>query len=252
MTDSPILSVSHLKKSFGEHEVLRDISFDVQQGDVVSIIGASGSGKSTLLRCINFLEQPTAGTILFQGKNAETQWSRAQYHAKVGMVFQSFNLFPHMSVLDNVTIGPRKVRRIDRKEAEKKALELLGRVGLGDKADVYPSSLSGGQKQRVAIARALANEPPLILADEPTGNLDTASSVEIMDLFSKLHDEGATVVSSLLDGVKGQGGAAVGALGTVLDCWSGLLDAYAQGQDCLLYTSPSPRDRQKSRMPSSA
>ena len=119
MTDSPILSVSHLKKSFGEHEVLRDISFDVQQGDVVSIIGASGSGKSTLLRCINFLEQPTAGTILFQGKNAETQWSRAQYHAKVGMVFQSFNLFPHMSVLDNVTIGPRKVRRIDRKEAEK-------------------------------------------------------------------------------------------------------------------------------------
>ena len=107
MTDAPILSVNHLKKSFGEHEVLRDISFDVQQGDVVSIIGASGSGKSTLLRCINFLEQPTAGTILFQGKNAETQWSRAQYHAKVGMVFQSFNLFGNMSVLKNCVVSVR-------------------------------------------------------------------------------------------------------------------------------------------------
>ena len=118
MTDSPILSVSHLKKSFGEHEVLRDISFDVQQGDVVSIIGASGSGKSTLLRCINFLEQPTAGTILFQGKNAETQWSRAQYHAKVGMVFQSFNLFGNMSVLKNCVVGQVKVLGRARREAE--------------------------------------------------------------------------------------------------------------------------------------
>ena len=119
MTDSPILSVSHLKKSFGEHEVLRDISFDVQQGDVVSIIGASGSGKSTLLRCINFLEQPTAGTILFQGKNAETQWSRAQYHAKVGMVFQSFNLFGNMSVLKNCVVGQVKAQLADAYHARK-------------------------------------------------------------------------------------------------------------------------------------
>ena len=152
MTDTPILSVSHLKKSFGEHEVLRDISFDVSQGDVVSIIGASGSGKSTLLRCINFLELPTAGTILFQGKNAETQWSRAQYHARVGMVFQSFNLFRNMSVLKNCVVGQMKVLGRARREAEEKALMYLEKVGMAPYRDARPAQLSGGQQQRAAAS----------------------------------------------------------------------------------------------------
>ena len=147
MTDAPILSVNHLKKSFGEHEVLRDISFDVQQGDVVSIIGASGSGKSTLLRCINFLEQPTAGTILFQGKNAETQWSRAQYHAKVGMVFQSFNLFGNMSVLKNCVVGQMKVPRPPRGRG--KGPHVPGKGGHGP----LPRRAPGPAFRRAAAAR---------------------------------------------------------------------------------------------------
>ena len=198
MTDSPILSVSHLKKSFGEHEVLRDISFDVQQGDVVSIIGASGSGKSTLLRCINFLEQPTAGTILFQGKNAETQWSRAQYHAKVGMVFQSFNLFGNMSVLKNCVVGQVKVLGRARREAEEKALMYLEKVGMAPYRDARPAQLSGGQQQRVSIGRALITHPALILADEPTGNLDRQNSAEIIELlkmFNRQHSQTLLVIT---------------------------------------------------------
>ena len=161
MTDesAPILRVSGLQKRFGEHEVLRGISFDVHQGDVVSIIGASGSGKSTLLRCINFLEQPTDGAILFHGRNAETEWNRAQYHAKVGMVFQSFNLFANMSVLKNCVSGQVRVLRRDRREAEEKALFYLDKVGMAPYRDARPAQLSGGQKQRVAIARALAMDP---------------------------------------------------------------------------------------------
>ena len=190
MTDSPILSVSHLKKSFGEHEVLRDISFDVQQGDVVSIIGASGSGKSTLLRCINFLEQPTAGTILFQGKNAETHWSRAQYHAKVGMVFQSFNLFGNMSVLKNCVVGQVKVLGRARREAEEKALMYLEKVGMAPYRDARPAQLSGGQQQRVAIARAVVNKPLVLLLDEPFSALDyklrRAMQLEIKRLQRRL------------------------------------------------------------------
>ena len=155
----PILSVEHLKKNFGEHEVLRDITFDVPQGDVVSIIGSSGSGKSTLLRCINFLEEPTDGRILFRGKNAETEWTRAQYHSKVGMVFQSFNLFNNMSVLKNCMTGQMKVLHRGRAESEEKALFYLEKVGMGPYRDARPGQLSGGQKQRVAIARALAMDP---------------------------------------------------------------------------------------------
>lgn len=194
MTDSPILSVSHLKKSFGEHEVLRDISFDVQQGDVVSIIGASGSGKSTLLRCINFLEQPTAGTILFQGKNAETQWSRAQYHAKVGMVFQSFNLFGNMSVLKNCVVGQVKVLGRARREAEEKALMYLEKVGMAPYRDARPAQLSGGQQQRVAIARAIAADPEIIYFDEPTSALDPELTGEVLAVMRSLAGEGRTML----------------------------------------------------------
>ena len=194
MTDSPILSVSHLKKSFGEHEVLRDISFDVQQGDVVSIIGASGSGKSTLLRCINFLEQPTAGTILFQGKNAETQWSRAQYHAKVGMVFQSFNLFANLTVLENCTIGQRKVLKKSAAEAEATAMEFLEKVGMQQYIKAKPHQLSGGQQQRVAIARALAMDPEVLLFDEPTSALDPEMVGEVLGVMRDLAASGLTML----------------------------------------------------------
>lgn len=140
MQEPPILSVEHLKKSFGEHEVLRDITFEVPQGDVVSIIGSSGSGKSTLLRCINFLEEPTDGRILFRGKNAETEWTRAQYHSKVGMVFQSFNLFNNMSVLKNCMMGQMKVLHRGKAEAEEKALLYLEKVGMGPYRDAVPDS----------------------------------------------------------------------------------------------------------------
>ena len=194
MTDAPILSVNHLKKSFGEHEVLRDISFDVQQGDVVSIIGASGSGKSTLLRCINFLEQPTAGTILFQGKNAETQWSRAQYHAKVGMVFQSFNLFANMSVLENCMIGQVKVLKKSKAEARANAMKYLEQVGMAPYINARPRQISGGQKQRVAIARALAMEPEVLLFDEPTSALDPEMVGEVLSVMRELAAGGMTML----------------------------------------------------------
>lgn len=147
MQEPPILSVEHLKKSFGEHEVLRDITFEVPQGDVVSIIGSSGSGKSTLLRCINFLEEPTDGRILFRGKNAETEWTRAQYHSKVGMVFQSFNLFNNMSVLKNCMMGQMKVLHRGKAEAEEKALLYLEKVGMAPIGTPVPDSFPAGQKR---------------------------------------------------------------------------------------------------------
>ena len=190
----PILSVEHLKKNFGEHEVLRDITFDVPQGDVVSIIGSSGSGKSTLLRCINFLEEPTDGRILFRGKNAETEWTRAQYHSKVGMVFQSFNLFNNMSVLKNCMTGQMKVLHRGRAESEEKALFYLEKVGMGPYRDARPGQLSGGQKQRVAIARALAMDPEELLFDEPTSALDPEMVGEVLDVMKKLAAEGMTMV----------------------------------------------------------
>ena len=196
MTDesAPILRVSGLQKRFGEHEVLRGISFDVHQGDVVSIIGASGSGKSTLLRCINFLEQPTDGTILFHGRNAETEWNRAQYHAKVGMVFQSFNLFANMSVLKNCVSGQVRVLRRDRREAEEKALFYLDKVGMAPYRDARPAQLSGGQKQRVAIARALAMDPEVLLFDEPTSALDPEMVGEVLSVMRELAASGMTML----------------------------------------------------------
>ena len=190
----PILSVEHLKKNFGEHEVLRDITFDVPQGDVVSIIGSSGSGKSTLLRCINFLEEPTDGRILFRGKNAETEWTRAQYHSKVGMVFQSFNLFNNMSVLKNCMTGQMKVLHRGRAESEEKALFYLEKVGMGPYRDARPGQLSGGQKQRVAIARALAMDPEVLLFDEPTSALDPEMVGEVLSVMQALAGEGMTML----------------------------------------------------------
>ena len=190
----PILSVEHLKKNFGEHEVLRDITFDVPQGDVVSIIGSSGSGKSTLLRCINFLEEPTDGRILFRGKNAETKWTRAQYHSKVGMVFQSFNLFNNMSVLKNCMTGQMKVLHRGRAESEEKALFYLEKVGMGPYRDARPGQLSGGQKQRVAIARALAMDPEVLLFDEPTSALDPEMVGEVLNVMRELADSGLTML----------------------------------------------------------
>lgn len=190
----PILSVEHLKKNFGEHEVLRDITFDVPQGDVVSIIGSSGSGKSTLLRCINFLEEPTDGRILFRGKNAETEWTRAQYHSKVGMVFQSFNLFNNMSVLKNCMTGQMKVLHRGRAESEEKALFYLEKVGMGPYRDARPGQLSGGQKQRVAIARALASDPEIIYFDEPTSALDPELTGEVLSVMRDLAQEGMTML----------------------------------------------------------
>ena len=190
----PILSVEHLKKNFGEHEVLRDITFDVPQGDVVSIIGSSGSGKSTLLRCINFLEEPTDGRILFRGKNAETEWTRAQYHSKVGMVFQSFNLFSNFTVLQNLMFAPVELKKMTKAQAKDKALELLARVGLSDKADAYPHQLSGGQQQRVAIARSLAMNPDIMLFDEPTSALDPEMVGEVLAVMKELAAGGMTMV----------------------------------------------------------
>ena len=194
MQGTPILSVEHLKKSFGEHEVLRDITFEVPQGDVVSIIGSSGSGKSTLLRCINFLEEPTDGRILFRGKNAETEWTRAQYHSKVGMVFQSFNLFNNMSVLKNCMMGQMKVLHRGKAEAEEKALLYLEKVGMGPYRDARPGQLSGGQKQRVAIARALAMDPEVLLFDEPTSALDPEIVGEVLSVMRELAESGLTML----------------------------------------------------------
>lgn len=193
MTD-PILSVSHLSKRFGEHEVLTDISFEVQQGDVVSIIGASGSGKSTLLRCVNFLEQPSGGAVFFHGRDAATQWSRAEYHAKVGMVFQSFNLFGNMSVLDNCAKPQQLVLKRSKAQAQAQALAYLDKVGMAPYRDARPSQLSGGQKQRVAIARALAMDPEVLLFDEPTSALDPEMVGEVLGVMSDLARDGMTMV----------------------------------------------------------
>ena len=193
-SSSPILAVEHLEKHFGEHIVLRDISFSVQQGEVVSIIGPSGSGKSTLLRCINFLEHPTGGRILYHGKNAETEWPSAEYHAKVGMVFQRFNLFANMTVLENCVSGQMKVLKRSRKEAEANALYYLEKVGMAPYRNARPSQLSGGQEQRVAIARALAMNPEVLLFDEPTSALDPEMVGDVLSVMRDLAASGLTML----------------------------------------------------------
>ena len=191
---NPILEIQHLEKSFGTHKVLKDISFDVEKGDVTCIIGSSGSGKSTLLRCINFLEEPTGGKILFQGKDAANDWKRTEYNAKVGMVFQSFNLFGNMSALENCVIGQMKVLGTARGEAEKKALHFLEKVGMAAYRGAKPAQLSGGQKQRVAIARALCMEPEILLFDEPTSALDPEMVGEVLNVMQDLAAGGMTML----------------------------------------------------------
>ena len=200
-----MIKISHLSKKFGNLEVLKDINLDIEEGEVVCIIGPSGSGKSTFLRSLNLLEEPTDGEIIFNGvditkkkyKDASGKTVKLDIDGlrqKMGMVFQHFNLFPHMTILDNMTLAPMKVKGVSKEEAEKKALELLERVGLADRAGAYPIQLSGGQKQRVAIVRALAMEPEVMLFDEPTSALDPEMVGEVLDVMKELAKEGMTMV----------------------------------------------------------
>ena len=193
--DEMILQVNHLSKSFGKHEVLKDINFTVKAGDVTSIIGASGSGKSTLLRCINLLEIPTSGEILFHGENILTQKGGAPaYRTRVGMVFQSFNLFNNMTVLENCMVGQTKVLKKLEKEAKDLAMQYLNKVGMAPYINARPRQLSGGQKQRVAIARALAMNPEVLLFDEPTSALDPEMVGEVLTVMRSLAKEGLTML----------------------------------------------------------
>ena len=190
-----ILEVSHLMKSFGSHEVLKDIDFTVKKGDVISIIGASGSGKSTMLRCINLLENPTGGSIFYHGEDiTNPKMSVPAYREKVGMVFQSFNLFNNLTVLENCMIGPEKVAKKDKTTARNLAMQFLEKVGMEQFINAKPRQLSGGQKQRVAIARALAMEPEVLLFDEPTSALDPQMVGEVLNVMSTLAEEGMTML----------------------------------------------------------
>ena len=194
MSDT-IFEVSHLSKFFGNNEVLKDIDFSVNKGDVISIIGASGSGKSTLLRCINMLETPTSGSILFHGKDiTEKGVNPSEFRSKVGMVFQSFNLFNNMTVFKNCMISQMKVLKRSKEEAEKNALKYLDKVGMIPYIKARPSQISGGQKQRVAIARALAMDPEALLFDEPTSALDPEMVGEVLDVMVSLAKEGMTML----------------------------------------------------------
>ena len=191
----PVLQVNHLNKTFGDHEVLKDIDFNTNHGEVICIIGASGSGKSTLLRCINVLETPTSGEILFHGNNIMASASKIPaYRAKVGMVFQQFNLFNNMTVLENCMVGMRKVLKIDKETANQNAMKFLTKVGMAPYVNAKPHQLSGGQKQRVAIARALAMDPEVLLFDEPTSALDPQMVGEVLAVMQDLANEGLTMI----------------------------------------------------------
>ena len=190
-----ILEIRHLSKAFGDHQVLRDIDFTVKKGDVTSIIGASGSGKSTLLRCINLLETPTGGEILYHGKNVAGRGvNAADYRSHVGMVFQSFNLFNNMTVLENCMVGQIKVLKKNKEDARKSAMNYLEKVGMAPYINAKPRQISGGQKQRVAIARALAMEPEVLLFDEPTSALDPEMVGEVLSVMQDLAQEGMTML----------------------------------------------------------
>ena len=190
-----MIHVKDLHKSFGKNEVLKGINEHIKKGEVVVVIGPSGSGKSTFLRCLNLLEEPTSGDIIFENENiTDKKTNINKIRTKMGMVFQQFNLFPHKTVMENITISPIKVKGISKEEAEKKAMELLERVGLAEKANAYPASLSGGQKQRIAIARALAMEPDVMLFDEPTSALDPEMVGEVLNVMKGLAKEGMTMV----------------------------------------------------------
>ncbi|TWP08563.1 amino acid ABC transporter ATP-binding protein [TM7 phylum sp. oral taxon 350] len=190
-----MISIKDLKKRFGDNEVLKDIDIEIQDGEVVSLIGSSGSGKSTLLRCINLLETPTSGEIYIDGINIlDKSVDLNKLRQNVGMVFQQFNLFPNMSVIENIKLAPKKIRKMSDEKATKMAMKLLRDVGLADKADAMPKQLSGGQKQRVAIARALAMEPKIMLFDEPTSALDPEMIGEVLDVISKVAKKGITMI----------------------------------------------------------
>ncbi len=190
-----MINVRNLYKSFGKNEVLKDINETIKKGEVVVIIGPSGSGKSTFLRCLNLLEEPTSGVINFEGEDiTDKNVDINKIREKMGMVFQQFNLFPHKTVMENLTIGPTKIKNISNGDAVKKGSELLEKVGLLDKKNVYPNSLSGGQKQRIAIARALAMEPDVMLFDEPTSALDPEMVGEVLNVMKSLAKDGMTMV----------------------------------------------------------
>lgn len=190
----PILKVDQLKKSFGDNLVLKDISFEIKKGEVVAVIGSSGSGKSTMLRCLNLLEEPTGGSIYFHQKNIKDYGSISDYRAKVGMVFQNFNLFNNLSVLDNCVIGQMKVLNKSRQESEETAKSFLESVGMLAYMDARPRQISGGQKQRVAIARSLSMEPEVLLFDEPTSALDPEMVQEVLQVMQSLAQTGLTMV----------------------------------------------------------
>ncbi|MCR4579894.1 MAG: amino acid ABC transporter ATP-binding protein [Treponema sp.] len=190
-----MIEVKNLKISFGDLHVIKDVSINIKQGEKIVVIGPSGSGKSTFLRCLNRLENPDGGSILFQGKDLTAPDTNLDAcRQKMGMVFQHFNLFPHLTVLQNITLAPVTLKLKTQEEAEKLALDLLARVGLSEKADVYPSTLSGGQKQRIAIVRALAMQPDVMLFDEPTSALDPEMVGEVLNVMKDLAKEGMTMV----------------------------------------------------------
>lgn len=191
-----IFKIENLTKSFAQNVILKDVSAEVKEGEVISVIGPSGAGKSTFLRCLTLLERPTAGAVVFEGRNLVEKRLREieEVRQKVGMVFQNFNLFPNLTVLENITLAPRRVKEIPEEEARGQAQKLLEKVGLADKADAYPGNLSGGQKQRVAIARALAMEPAVMLFDEPTSALDPEMVGEVLTVMRDLAQSGMTMV----------------------------------------------------------
>ncbi len=194
-TNDVIIKVENLHKSFGDNQVLKGVNAEINKGDVMVVIGASGSGKSTFLRCLNLLEEPTGGSIVFNGTDITEKSVDINIHRqKMGMVFQQFNLFPHMTVLKNMTLAPMKLMGKTKEEAESEAMELLERVGLADRADSYPSQLSGGQKQRIAIVRALCMNPEVMLFDEPTSALDPEMVGEVLEVMKQLAKEGMTMV----------------------------------------------------------
>ncbi len=195
MQNETVISVKGLQKHFENNAVLKGVSIDINKGDVVCVIGASGSGKSTFLRCLNLLETPTGGSIFFEGEDlTDKKVDLDRHRQKMGMVFQQFNLFPHMTILQNLTCAPIMLKKFTKEQADAKAMELLARVGLADRADSYPNQLSGGQKQRVAIVRALCMEPEVMLFDEPTSALDPEMVGEVLDVMRELAREGMTMI----------------------------------------------------------